>query len=176
MSQAHNHVKWCLAKAQKEIEEYKKQGKKPKHRGIIQIKPKIDAAKKHLEKAQHNLQATEYLKKGKFADISASTIFYSMYHCFLAIALKFGYESRNQTCTIALIECLIEENKINLDKKFIELFKSEETDKEKSGTAINIREEYTYGFGIDIRDEKEIDELIKNSKDLLDKTKDIVFS
>ena len=174
MSQSYNHVKWCLAKAKKEIEEYKKQGKRPKHRGLIEIKPNVEAAKQHLEKAQHNLQATEYLKKGKFADVSASTLFYSMYHCFLAIASKFGYESRNQTCTIALIEWLIEEEKININKKFVELFKSED-DSEESGTAIKIREEYTYSMNIKVKEEKKIDELIKACKELVDKTKDIVY-
>ena len=174
MSQSYNHVKWCLAKAKKEIEEYKKHGKRPKHRGLIQIKPNVESAKQHLEKAQHNLQATEYLKNGKFADVSVSTLFYSMYHCFLAIASKFGYESRNQTCTIALIEWLIDEEKINIDKKFVELFRSED-DNDGFGTAIKIREEYTYSMNIKVKEEKKIDELIKSCKELVDKTKDIVY-
>lgn len=32
-SQASKHVKWCLKKAEKEIEELKKQKKKARHRG-----------------------------------------------------------------------------------------------------------------------------------------------
>ena len=174
MSQSLNHVKWCLAKAKKEIEEYKKQGKRPKHRGLIQIKQNAESAKNYLDKAQHNLQATEYLKKGKFADVSVSTLFYSMYHCFLAISSKYGYESRNQTCTIALIDWLIDEKKINIDKKFVELFQSEE-DNEDSGTAIKIREEYTYSINIKVKEEKKIEELIKACKELIDKTKDIIY-
>ena len=175
MSQAHNHVKWCLAKALKEIEELEKLGKRPKHRGLVQIKPDIETAKSHLEKAQHNLQATKYLRKGKFADISASTLFYSMYHCFLAIASKFGYESQNQTCTVALVEWLIEDGKIELDKIFVELLKPEDLAKENSGTAIRIREEYTYGLSIGVKEKNKIDELIKTSERLIDKTKDIVY-
>jgi uncharacterized protein (UPF0332 family) len=175
MSQASNHVKWCLAKAQKEIEECEKLGKRPKHRGLAQIKPDVEKAKKHLEKAEHNLQATEYLKKGKFADLSAGTLFYSIYHCFLAIAVKFGYESKNQACTVALTEWLIEEGKISLDKKFVDLLKSEDSEKNQIGFAINIREEYTYGADISLKDEKKVDELIKTSKELIDKTKDIIF-
>ena len=175
MSQAYNHAKWCLAKAQKEIDECKKQGKRQKHRGLVQINPNIDSSKSHIEKAQHNLQATEYLKKGKFADISVGTLFYSVYHCFLAITSKFGYESKNQTCTVALVEWLIEEKKINLDMKFVELLKSEEADREESGVAIRIREEYTYGMDIKVKDEKKINDLIKTCKELIDKTKSIVF-
>ena len=52
---------------------------------------------------------------------------------------------------------------------------SEETDKEESGVAIRIREEYTYGMDIKVKDEKKIDELIKICKELIDKTKNIVF-
>ena len=175
MPQASNHVKWCLAKAQKELEECKQQGKRPKHRGLIQIKPNNEEAKKHLEKAEHYIQATEFLKKGEFADISAGTLFYSMYHCFLAIACKFGYESKNQTCTVALVELLLEEGKINLDKKFVDLLKPDESEKKQAGFAIDIREEYTYGAEVSIKDKVKIEELINTSKELIDRAKDIVF-
>ena len=67
------------------------------------------------------------------------------------------------------------EKKINLDMKFVGFLKSEETDKEDSGVAVRIREEYTYGMDIKVKDEKKIDELIKICKELVDKTKDIVF-
>ncbi|MBI2545931.1 hypothetical protein HYV81_02015 [Candidatus Woesearchaeota archaeon] len=97
-----------------------------------------------------------------------------MYHCFLAIASKFGYDSRNQTCTVALIELLIEQKKIELDKKFVDWLKPEEIG-EKSGFVISIREEYTYGVEISVKDPDKIDELMQSSKELIDKTKDIIF-
>src|SRR3989338_11642832 len=106
MSQAKNKVKWCLRKAEIELKEY------GIHRGIVKINPDIEKAREHIKKADHYLSATLYLKKGKFSDISASTIFYAMYHCLLAIAAKFGYESRNQECTFTLINSLIENKKI----------------------------------------------------------------
>ena len=122
MSQASRKVKWCLKKADREVEECKKSGKRPKHRGLLRVKPDISEAKEHIEKAEHNLKASEYLKE-EFSDVSTSTIFYSMYHCFLAIAAKFGYESGNQTCTIVLMEYLNEENKIEINSKFIDTSK-----------------------------------------------------
>ena len=96
MSHASNQIKWCLNKANKDIEECKKLGKREKHRGLLEIEPDIEMAKKHIEKAKHNLKAIDYLLKGNFSDVTFSMIFYSMYHCFLAIASKFGYESRCQ--------------------------------------------------------------------------------
>ena len=97
MSQAKNKLKWCLKKAEEEIKE---QGM---HRGLIKIKPNIGKSREHISKSEHYFNATEYLKKGNYSDIGASTIFYCMYHCLLAIAAKFGYESGNQECTFALI-------------------------------------------------------------------------
>ena len=117
MSQAHNHVKWCIEKARKELGEAKKLGKAPKHRGLVEIKPNLDDAKKHLEKADHNLKTAVYMSKGGFSDWAVSAAFYCMYHCMLAILAKHGYESRNQTCTMAMIESLKEDGKIDLDKK-----------------------------------------------------------
>ena len=35
MSQASKHVEWCLKKAEKEIEECKKLGKRQKNRGLL---------------------------------------------------------------------------------------------------------------------------------------------
>ncbi len=44
--------------------------------------------------------------------------FYSLYHCFLAILWKYGYNSRNQSCTIAVILKLIDDKKIDKDLVF----------------------------------------------------------
>ncbi len=174
MLQASKHVDWCLKKAEKEIEECKRLNKRPKHRGLLKINPDLEGAEEHVEKAVHNLEVTEYLKKGDFLDAGVSTIFYSMYHCFLAIAAKFGYESSNQTCTIALIEHLIEEGKIDLDKKFINMFKYKEGKEEKRDSIIEMREDYTYSTKLSFN-EKKIDELINTCKDLIEITKEIIF-
>ncbi|HLC75088.1 MAG TPA: hypothetical protein VJH88_04510, partial [Candidatus Nanoarchaeia archaeon] len=100
MSQASKQVEWCLNKAKKEIEECKKLGKKPKHRGLLKVDPNTDEAKKHLTKAEHNLIGITKFKEIGFSDWSMSAGFYCIYHCFLAIAARFGYETSNQTCTI----------------------------------------------------------------------------
>lgn len=90
-----NKVRWCLKKAEREIADGRK------HRGLMKIEPNFDEAKKHITKAEHNLKAFIYLAKGNFPDWSVTAGFYVIYHCFLAIILKNGYESRNQECTIA---------------------------------------------------------------------------
>jgi uncharacterized protein (UPF0332 family) len=170
MSQASKHIAWCLNKAKKEIAECKKLGKRQKHRGLLKGKPDINEAKKHLAKAEHNLQGITKFKEIGFSDWSMSAGFYCVYHCFLAIASKFGYESANQTCTISLIKYLKEDGKIDIDEKFIELLEYDEVN-----NVIDLREDYTYGVQVSVKDETKLDELKNNCKDIVDITKGIVF-
>ena len=159
MTHAENKVDWCLKKAEKELKEGKK------HRGLIKSKPNLDEAKKHLGKAEHNLSAISYFDKGGFSDWSLSAAFYCIYQCLLAILSKFGYESRNQECTIALIKHLKEQNKIEIDIKFIESIESE---KEKiESRIIEEREFYTYGTTISVEDKEEIKKSIGLCKDCI---------
>lgn len=175
MSQASNHVNWCLKKAEKEIKECEKQGKRKKHRGLLKIEPDDDLAKKHLEKAKHNLKAINYLIKGDYSDIGISMIFYSMYHCMLGIVAKFGYESRNQTCTISLMEHLKEEDKINLDSKYIDMLKYADVEDMHENSVIEVREEFTYGIEISAEDNAKTKEMIEECKKLIDVAKDIIY-
>ena len=173
MSRASNQIKWCLNKAKKEIEECEELGKRKKHRGLLKINPDSEIAKKHIRKAQHNLKAINYLLKGNFSDVSINMVFYSMYHCMLAIAVKFGYESRNQTCTISLIEYLKEEGKIDISNRYIDMLKYAEVGEENS--IIEMREELTYGIEISAENKAEINELIDDCTKLIDITKEIVY-
>ena len=167
MSHAENKVDWCLKKAEKELKEGEK------HRGLVKIKPSIEKAKQHIKKAEHYLKATDYLKKGNFSDISTSTVFYSMYHCLLAIAVKFGYESRNQECTFALINSLIEVGKIELKKELLDKIANLDVESAKEDTSIEIREQYQYGTEISIKDNlyKELFELAQR---VISRTKEII--
>jgi len=173
MSQASKQVEWCLNKAKKEIEECKKLGKKPKHRGLLKVDPNTDEAKKHLTKAEHNLIGITKFKEIGFSDWSMSAGFYCIYHCFLAIAARFGYETSNQTCTIALIKYLKENNSIQIEDKFIELLEYEEVDN-RENSIIELRENYTYGVQTSVDDVKLAD-LKKTCKELIDITKQIIY-
>ena len=172
MSRASKHVEWCLKKSKEDLEICKRERIKPKHRGLLKTSPNNEEAKKHVAKAEHDLKVTRYLIKGGFTDTSLGTIFYTMYQCFLAIAAKFGYDSGNQTCTIALIEHLKEEGNINLDSKFIDYFKYEKADTKNS--IIVMREDYTYGTQIKAEKSK-IDLFIKDCEELISVTRNIVY-
>ena len=149
MSHASNKLRWCLNKAQKEIE----QGKK--HRGLIGCLPSKETAYGHLAKAEHNLKAVFYFEQGGFEDWSVSAGFYCLYHCMLALLIKHGYESRNQECTLAAIECLIEEGKITLDQKFIEALKEYgKADEKHETTVIELRELFQYGLNMKVESTK----------------------
>ena len=166
MSHAKNKVEWCLRKAENELKESKK------HRGLVRIKPDVKKAKEFISKAEHYLKATEYLKKGQYSDVSATTIFFSLYHSLLAIAAKFGYESRNQECTFALIYSLIEDGKIDFDKETLRKIASLEP-KDEEETSVDIRERYQYGTEFKI-DEDLYSDFVKLAKEVIDTAREVI--
>ena len=161
MSHMKNKVDWCLKKAEKEIAEGKK------HRGLIEVNPSKEKARGYIRKAEHYLEAALLLEQ-KFSDIGLSSIFYSMYHSMLAILVKFGFESRNQECTFALIYSLIEDNKIDLKKEDVDriALMSDES-------VIGLREKYQYGVELSMNEEIYNDNF-EFSKKILGKVKELV--
>lgn len=164
-----------MRKADKELEECKKQKKELRHRGLKKITANRKLALEHLEKAKHNLALLKLLRKNKFSDWSVAAGFYSIYHCFLAIGVQFGYESKNQTCTIALIESLEEEGKISIGKDIIEFMKYEEEENSHEESIIELREEYTYGTDLEIKNEEQIDKIEILCVEVIDKTREIIY-
>jgi len=167
MSHARNKVEWCLKKVEREF----KKGAK-KHRGLLRVKPSIEKAREHITKAEHNLEAVFYLKKGGFSDWCASAAFYSMYHALLAILSKFGYESENQECTFALIYSLIEDKKIDLNKEIVYKITSLEP-RAQELTTLEIREQYQYGTKTSIQ-ENLYQELLELAKEVISNAKRII--
>ncbi|MEK6927782.1 MAG: hypothetical protein AABX11_05105 [Nanoarchaeota archaeon] len=168
MSHAKNKVDWCLRKAENELKEG------GKHRGLIEINPDKNKILEHMQKAEHNLKAATEFSKIGYSDWSVSAFFYSSYQCFLAIALKLGYESGNQECTFALIEYLIEEGKIKLDKNLLDKLYLLDIQRNKdSPTGVDIREEYQYGTKLSV-DENLYLELSELSNKILLETKEII--
>lgn len=169
MSHDENKLDWCLKKAKREIE----MGKK--HRGLIKIEPDIKKANEHILKAEHNFDAVSYFDRGGFSDWSMSAVFYCIYHCFLAIANKFGYESRNQECTIALMKVLISEEKIDINPKFVESLEVDDDQERQESNIIDKREFYTYDRAFNVVNKNEIGEGINLCKECMVQTKEIIF-
>ena len=167
MSEASNKLNWCIKKAEKELKE------KDIHRGLVVKEEDRALAARHITKAEHNLKAALDFPKFGYSDWSPSAFFYSLYHCFLAILAKFGYESRNQECSIAAIETLKEKGKINIDSKFIETLKIN-IDKEEQ-SAMKTREDFQYGTQLEFKETDEFNHLHNMCNELLEETKKIVF-
>lgn len=143
MTQAEKKVQWCLNKAEKE-------GKK--HKGLRKVPPNDAEVQKHLAKAQRNLRLIDVLLKMKYADWAVSAVFYTMYHCLLAILWRNGYESRNQACTFAVIEKLIIEEKIPITLDELQRIQESNTDHEE--TVVDLREFYQYGTETEVEQAK----------------------
>ncbi len=168
MSQASNKVRWCLNKAKRELEE------SDLHRGLVKTEEDIESAEKHITKAEHNLKAALEFDKTGFSDWSASAFFYTIYHCFLAILRKFGYESRNQECTIAMIEMLKEEGKIDIDNRSIDTLKIAKVEELHESSIIKAREDFQYGTELEFREREEFNRMHEMCKEVIDKTRDII--
>ena len=147
MSQIDNHLKWCLKDS----------------RRLLKTKPDMDLAQKHVKKSEYNYGVVQSLEKLKIYDWALNIGFYSIYHCFLALLAKCGYESRNQACTITALLTLINEKKLDLNKDLISQFDT--LDAEKNITNPTIRESReisTYGVetSVDLQQLKRVKELI----------------
>ena len=147
MPQIDEHLKWCL-KDQKRL---------------IKTKPDLDLAQKHVKKSEYNYGVVQTLERLKIYDWAFNVGFYAIYHCFLAILAKYGYESRNQACTITVLLTLINDKKLDLDKDLVTQFDTLDVEKNITNPTVRERRELsTYGVetSIDLQQLKRIKELI----------------
>lgn len=166
MAEYERKVDWCLKKAGKELESGRK------HRGLVIIRPDKSKALQHIAKAEHNLNAITDFKKMGYSDWSASAAFYTIYHCFLAIIVKNGYESRNQECTFALIHHLIDTKQLNLEHSTIDIIHGLHASEEEP-TITDIREIEQYGISTTL-DSNTYSRVLSLAKKILDTAKEII--
>ena len=143
-----------------------------RHKGLRKIEVNQDLIDKHLQKAAHNLNGITDFKNIGYSDWSASASFYTLYHCLLALIIKFGYQSRNQSCTFAFVEDLINQGKISLKLEDLrEVFDKDITeDLTHSEKILDIRETMQYSFRTSLNEE-EFNRLLNRTKVLFDKIK-----
>jgi len=149
MPQIDEHLKWCLKD----------------QRRLVKTRSNLDLAQKHVKKSEYNYGVVQTLERLKIYDWALNVGFYAIYHCFLAILAKYGYESRNQACTITVLLSLINEKKLDLDKELVTQFDTLDVEKNITNPTIReSRELSTYGVetSIDLQQLKKIKELILN--------------
>ena len=147
MPQIDNHLKWCL--------------KDP--RRLVKVKPDLDLAQKHVKKSEYNYGVLQTLERLKIYDWALNVGFYAIYHCFLALLAKYGYQSKNQSCTITVWLTLINEKKLELEKDLVIQFDTLDVEENLASPTIRMeREVSTYGVetSIDLKQLKKIKELI----------------
>jgi len=147
MPQIDNHLKWCLKDA----------------RRLSKVKPDLDLAQKHVKKSEYNYIVLQTLERLKIYDWALNAGFYAIYHCFLAILAKHGYQSRNQACTITVLLTLIDEKKLDLEKDLVTQFDTLDSEENIASPTMRAeREVSTYGVetSIGLEQLKRIKELI----------------
>ena len=147
MPQIDNHLKWCLKDT----------------RRLVKVKPDLDLAQKHVKKSEYNYGVLQTLERLKIYDWALNVGFYAIYHCFLALLAKYGYQSRNQACAITVLLALINEKKLDLEKDLVTQFDTLDAEENLASPTIRMeREVSTYGVetSIDLKQLKKIKELI----------------
>ncbi len=157
---AENKIKNCLKEGQKG----------ERHKGLKTITPSKELTNGHIRKAIHNFNAIEIFSKIGYSDWSASAAFYCLYHGLLALISKKGFESRNQSCTFALIEQMIKNKEIELTYyELKEIFDKDVTESlEQSNKLLDIRETMQYSIKTSL-EEQEFKLLKERTKTLFDK-------
>jgi len=157
MKEIKRKFEWCL-----------KKGKGKYHKGLKMVESNPEESEKHIEKALHNLKAMNYNIKGGFRDWAVNAGFYAMYHSFLAILSKFGFESRNQECTFTVIEYLIGLGKIELLLEDVKIVR--DASKGVKSDAKTMREDMQYGTKTEIEKEK-LKDLEESAKYIVNKVR-----
>ena len=168
MPQHYKKVSWCLDKAARELKE------RGVHRGLVRTEPNSELADRHITKAGHNLKAALHFYEAGYSDWSASAFFYCIYHCFLSILSTFGYESRNQECTIAMIESLKEEKLIHLDDALISALKAAQQEDLHEANVIELREKFQYGVELEFGKKERFEELVVLCKNAVHQAREII--
>ena len=147
MPQIDEHLKWCLKD----------------QRRLVKTRSNLDLAQKHVKKSEYNYGVVQTLERLKIYDWALNVGFYAIYHCFLAILAKHGYQSRNQACTITVLLTLIDEKKLDLEKDLVTQFDTLDSEENIASPTMRAeREVSTYGVetSIGLEQLKRIKELI----------------
>jgi uncharacterized protein (UPF0332 family) len=149
---------------------FKEGEKRERHKGLRRIEPSQERIDGHIKKAIHNFNAIDIFKDVGYSDWSASASFYSLYHLLLALISKNGFESRNQSCTFALVEKMIDMEEISITKEELkEIFDRDITeDLQHSTRILDIRENMQYSIKTELK-EQEFLSLKERTKSLFDK-------
>lgn len=143
-----------------------------RHKGLRRIEISEDRIRGHVNKANRNFHAITDFKEIGYSDWSASAAFYSLYHLLLALLAKHGIESRNQSCTFAFVEDLIDSGEISLTKHDLEKIfdRKLEENLEQSDKILDLRETIQYSTRTSMED-KEFEDMKNKVKHLFDKIK-----
>ena len=115
---------------------------------IKNISNNPELAKSHIKKARHNMEFYKLNKEHtKFNDWLIVTLYYSLYHCALALITNRNYSSKNHYATILLLikeySITIDEakllNELSINKEDAELYTNLKGDRHNASYATNIK-------------------------------------
>ena len=115
---------------------------------IRKIAKNVELVQSHLKKARHNLEFYQLNKKHQqFNDWLIVTLYYSLYHCALALITNKHYASKNHYATILILikEYAISKDEavllheLSINKEDAELYTNLKDDRHDASYATNIK-------------------------------------
>lgn len=153
----------------------KEEKKGRKHKGLLKIKPDIEAAKDYILKAKKNLELCKIYKEKGFDYKLPEEWFYILYYCALAILSKFGVESRSQRCTALFLRYVKDKGLIEYDNQFIQRITVYKEKEKKSD--VDEREKSRYSPSIRIMEVmQDYDKMMNVCKEAISQCEEIIFS
>jgi len=136
----------------------------------------VEAAKNHLEKAEHNLHAAQKMEENKLYDWQIVCAYYSMYHATMAALFLIGLEARSHECAIASFEAFYINKKV--PKEYAAYLKNaKQLSKSYSDTLANAKTERikaSYGVG-EIKSD-EANKVMFNARAFVGEIKTLVYA
>lgn len=162
-----------LIENKKELEKY--YNNYIKRNLIIKSQDSLNLKKAHLKKAQHNLEFIQNINNiDKFSDWVIVSLYYSLYHSFLALIENKGYSSKNHNATIIFVL----KHYIQINNKELELLNSLKVTKEDAKLYTILKEKRnkaSYSTQLDL-DFENIEELILEVKNIYVKIEEIILN
>ncbi|MDA3780566.1 MAG: HEPN domain-containing protein [Bacteroidales bacterium] len=140
---------------------------------ILKSKDSNLLKKAHIEKAIHNLNFAEKIMEfNDYNDWRVVTLYYTLYHSFLALVENKGYSSKNHIATVVFVL----KHYIEFDQQELELFNNLKISEEDAifySKLKSDRNKASYSTNTNFEDQ-DINELNKKVKKLINKIKHII--
>lgn len=143
--------------------------------GLRKIKPDVNRAKEHLQKARNNLRAMRLMFREDLFDWTVICGYYAMYHSVLAALFYIGLEALAHHCALAAFrEFYVERGKVKPEYiQYIE--KAKQLEKKYADTLEEARKDrVVVQYGVEVLTNEDAEWILEDTEDFVSKIEEIL--